>query len=812
MKLSLNWIKKYVDLPADLTMEKLSYDLTMSTVEVEETTDLAESLSGLVVGRILTVEQHPDADKLRICTVDTGDPAPSVIVCGGVNLAPAQLVAVAKPGAMVRWHGEGEPVEIRPAKLRGVMSYGMICASSEIGLSDLFPASQHAEIMDITALDAKPGQPLAEALGLDDVILEIDNKSMTNRPDLWGHYGMARELAAIYGLELKPIEKMPLPEGCDGLEIEIEAPERCPRYCALVIRNIKNIPSPFGLQSMLWRVGSRPINLPVDITNYLMFATGVPTHAFDLNHVGGKIRVRCAAPGEKLELLDGTMLDLTEEDLVIANAEKPMALAGIMGGKLDSILPETTDVILEVANFEALGIRKTSQRLEVRTEGSARWEKGVDPQRADDTIAMAVSMIKEAFPDAHITGYKDVYPLPLEQKKVKVSLGFLRRRLGKELSAESVTAMLSRLGFTTEAEGDELTVTAPSWRSTGDISLPDDILEEVARLMGYESFEFTPPQVILDKPVNQKGVRAERALREYLAFRCNMQEIFTYPWIKDDYIKAAGVPEEEMLALSTPPAPDEAHLRSSLVPGIMKAVSDNLRFAAEFRIFELTQVFFDRNFKSVSKTSKDEVLPEMARHLAGAFVGSDARELYRAAKGVLEYMHRAAQIEPLSFAQLKKPAWADDNLWVNVTDASGEVTGDLALVSQKSAKAAGIKHSLAVIFEIDVEKLSVLPSRQNVFTHLPEYPLSYFDLSVIFSDSVKWADIEAIARKTELVTDVRFIDEYRGRQIGDGKKSVSFRVWVGSEKGTLTSEQIENVSKQVVKKIGKKFGGDVRGA
>ena len=811
MKLSLNWIKKYVDLPAGLTMEKLSYDLTMSTVEVEEATDLAESLSGLVVGRILTVEPHPDADKLRVCTVDTGDPAPSVIVCGGVNLAPAQLVAVAKPGAIVKWHGEGEPVEIKPAKLRGVMSFGMICASDEIGLGELFPATRHAEIMDLSAFDAKPGQPLAEALGLDDVILEIDNKSMTNRPELWGHYGMARELAAIYNRELKPIEKMPLPDTDGGLDVVIEAPERCPRYCALVIKNIKNVPSPFELQSMLWRVGSRPINLPVDITNYLMFATGVPTHAFDRQHVGAAIRVRCARSGEKLELLDGTMLDLTPQDLVIANETKPMALAGIMGGKLDSILPETTDIILEIANFEALGIRKSSQRLDVRTEGSARWEKGIDPQRADDAVAMAVSMIKEAFPDSQIAGYVDKYPLPLENARVSVGLDFLRRRLGRELTAEEVTGILSRLGFAVEVSGGELLVTAPAWRSTGDISLPDDILEEVARLMGYENFDFTPPTVLLEKAVNQKEVRLERSLREYLAFRCNMQEIFTYPWVNDEFVRAAGVREEDMLALSTPPAPEEAHLRSSLVPGIMKAVSDNLRYFTDFRIFELTQVFFDRNYRSASRSSEDELLPEMARHLAGAFVGSDARGLYRAAKGVLAYMHRAAQMEPLSFAQVEKPAWGDERLWVNVT-CGREVIGDLALLSPKSAKAAGVKRSLAVIFEIDVEKLSALPSRQNAFVHLPEYPLSDFDLSIIFDETVKWADVEAIARKADLVKDVKFLDEYRGRQVGCGKKSVSFRVWVGSDKGTLTSEQIETVSKQLVKKIGKKFGGDVRGA
>ena len=257
MKLSLNWIKRYVDLPADLTMDKLAYDLTMCTVEVEDATNIGESLAGLVVGKILTVDKHPDADKLRVCTVDVGDPEPSVIVCGGINLAPQQLVAVAKPGAWVKWHGEGDPVEIKPAKLRGVMSYGMICASGEIGLADLFPTTQPAEIMDITEFAAAPGTPLADALDLNDVILEIDNKSMTNRPDLWGHYGMARELAAIYKCPLKPIEPVELPEMSEELKVEIQDDARCTRYTGYIIKGIKNVPSPFSLKSMLWRVGQR---------------------------------------------------------------------------------------------------------------------------------------------------------------------------------------------------------------------------------------------------------------------------------------------------------------------------------------------------------------------------------------------------------------------------------------------------------------------------------------------------------------------------------------------------------------------------
>ena len=808
MKLSLNWIKKYVDLPEGLTMEKLSYDLTMCTVEVEDAVNLADSLMGLVVGRILTVEPHPDAYKLRICTVDTGDAAPSTIVCGGINLEAGQLVVVAKPGAWVRWHGEGEPVEIKPAKLRGVMSYGMICASGEIGLDELFPAV-HAEIMDLTDFNTLPGTPLAKALGLDDVILEIDNKSMTNRPDLWGHYGMARELAAIYGTALKTIEKADISHAEGGLAVSVEDKARCARYAGLIINNVGCVPSPFEMKSLLWRVGVRPINLPVDITNYVMLATGQPTHGFDRSHINGGIHVRTAEAGERLELLDGEVLDLTSEDLVIADDNNPVALAGVMGGKLDSVLPETTEIILEVANFAPLGIRRTAQRFDIRTEASSRYEKGIDPQRVDEAISVALSMFKKYFPESEVTAYTDNYPVPLESAKVDVSLSFLRKRLGRELTGEKVKETLGLLGFKVDIDGDNISAEAPSWRSTGDISLPDDILEEVARLMGYENFEFTAPTVVLEKAINQRTPDMERDLREYLAFRCGMQEIFTYPWTEDEYISAAGCDAAEMLTLSTPPAPDESHLRSSLVPGLLKALFTNLRYYDEFRVFELTQVFFDRNYHAINSSA--ELLPEMARHLGAAFAGSDARHLFREAKGVVEYMHRGIQSEPLSFAQVKRPVWAEEKLWLNIL-MGGEVIGDLGLLSLKSARDAGIKRGVAVIFELDVEKLVPLASRQNTFIHLPAYPLVDFDLSIVFDESVSWAEIEAIALKVELVKKVQFLDEYRGEQVGAGKKSVSFRTWIGSDTGTLTSDKIETATKQMVKKIGKKFGGDVRGA
>lgn len=807
MKLSLNWIKKYVDLPKDLTMEKLSHDMTMCTVEVEDATDLSESLGGLVVGKIITVEPHPDADKLRICTVDVGDMVPSTIVCGGINLVPGQLTIVAKPGAMVRWHGVGEPVEIKPVKLRGVMSYGMICSSGEIGLEELFPTSREAEIMDITNLEAKPGSPAADALGLNDIILEIDNKSLTNRPDLWGHYGMARELAAIYNCKLMPLDKAILPEESGNLDVVIEDPERCPRYAAITFGNIKNIPSPFELKSMIWRVGMRPINLPVDITNYVMLATGQPTHGFDKNHIRGNIHIRTAKEGEKLELLDGGILDLSTSDLVISDEKNSVALAGIMGGKLDSILEDTTEIILELANFTASGIRRTAQKFELRTEASSRFEKSLEPQRVDDAISVAVNMFKEYFPKSVIIGFVESYPLPLKNSVVEVPLSFLSRRLGKELAAEVVIGTLDNLGFKTEAKEGMLHVTAPSWRSTGDISLPDDILEEVARLMGYENFDFIPPTIVLEKPINQREVEMERSIREYLAFRCGMQEIFTYPWIEDEYIEASCAEINEMLCLSTPPSPDESRLSSTLIPGMMKAVFTNLRYFESFSIFELTQVFSDKNFSSISDPA--EKLPEMARHLCGAFVGSDPRFLFRQAKGVFESMHKTVHMEPLSFAQRIKPQWVDDKLWLNVM-FKDESIGSIGLISLKSARKAGIKRSMTVIFEIDVEKLVPLASRQNSYTHLPEYPCVDFDLSIVFDEKVTWADIYSIATKVELVREVRFIGEYRGSQVGEGKKSVSFRTRISSEEGTLTSEKIEMITKQMIKKISKKLGGDLR--
>jgi phenylalanyl-tRNA synthetase beta chain len=804
MKLSLNWIREYVDLPADLTMEQLSYDLTMRTVEVEGIENPADSLKDVVIGKIIEIHAHPNADQLSVCQVDIGTEKPSSIVCGGSNIKAGQLVVVAVPGAYVKWHGIGDPVEIKAVKLRGVQSEGMICAASELGLEDLFPTAEEKEIMDVSSWEAKPGAPAAQILQLDDYILEIDNKSMTNRPDLWGHYGIARELAAIYGKELKPLPAFQAPAGTEEFPVDIQDQQHCHRYAAIVYTGLKNEPSPYWLKVKIWKIGMRPINNLVDMTNYVMLATGQPAHGFDKDHVAGGIMVRKARPGEKLVLLDNKVLQLSDQDTLICNRHEPIGLAGIMGGKQSSILPETQELVLEMANFDPLSLRRTAQRFGIRTEASTRYEKGIDTQRIDQAMAVADWIMKQVLPEARIVAVTDNHPQKTESPVITVPMAFLAERLGRELTVADVVDNLNPLGFSATFGGGIFEVTVPSWRGTGDVSLQDDILEEVARIIGYENFAFIPPAVTLERAINQRKADTDRAIREYLAYRCGLQEVFTYPWVDDQYLEAAGISGEECLTLATPPSPEEAHLRTSLIPGLLSSIATNSRHYDTFKCFELAQVF---HHGETHPSDPEETLPLQESNLAAGFVGEDAMELFRRAKGVLEMLPRIAQIAPLSMVQLQKPQWADPKAWLNIL-AGEEVIGSLGVLSPRGLRLAGIKRSRVALFEINVEKLQPLPSRQNQFKHLPQFPLVEQDFSVVIDEGIKWAEIKEIV--APLVHACEFVEEYRGAQVPAGKKSILFRVWYGSASKTLTADEIDERTRNLIRIIGQKIGGELR--
>lgn len=811
MKVSLNWIRDYVQLPADADLKKLAYDLTMSTVEVEDATDLGASFHDMVVGVINTIEQHPNADKLKVCKTDIGGRVED-IVCGGSNLREGMKVAVALPGAMCKWHGEGDLVEIKKSKLRGVDSYGMICGAVEIGLADLFPTKEEAHILDLSDFDAPAGTPLADALDLNDIILEIDNKSMTNRPDLWGHYGIAREIAALYDL---PMTQFPHfdrnVENTAGFHVTVEDAERCPRYLSAQIEGLNVKSAPYQMQNRIWKVGMRPINALVDITNYVMLATGQPTHAFDSDHIAGHVIVRRAGEGEKLLLLNGKELALSSDDLVIADDAGVVGLAGVMGGAKDSILPDTSKVILEVANFDAKGIRRTALRYDNRTEASARYEKAIDPERCDQAFDLSMQLFSQLYPEMKVTGLVDQYPEHLKPAEIDVALSWLERRLGKHLSPDEIKHKMELLGYGITFNGDNMHVVVPTWRSTGDVSIQADIMEEVARMYGYENFEAEPITTTFDGAINQLDKDLERRIKEYLAIRCGMQEIFTYPWMEESYVNAVLQSTEGILSLSTPPSPAERFVRSSLLPNLCKAVVKNERYFDEFSIFETAQVFRDENY--TSPYDPREKLPSQRKNVAGAFAttGKDITALFRKAKGVVEMMARYVHMETLTFRQTEKPVWADNVVWLNIYRGEEKV-GDLALLAKKVSMACGIKNMNVMLFQLDQDSLVPLKSRTNTFTHLAEYPMTDYDISLLVDGSVQWKDVAQTVRgiKSELLHGAAFVDEYRGKQVPAGKKSLTLRLAIGSKDKTLTSAEIEEVASGVLNKIAKRFGAELR--
>lgn len=811
MKVSLNWIRDYVQLPADADLKKLAYDLTMSTVEVEDATDLGASFHDMVVGVINTIEQHPNADKLKVCKTDIGGRVED-IVCGGSNLREGMKVAVALPGAMCKWHGEGDLVEIKKSKLRGVDSYGMICGAVEIGLADLFPTKEEAHILDLSDFDAPAGTPLADALDLNDIILEIDNKSMTNRPDLWGHYGIAREIAALYDL---PMTQFPHfdrnVENTSGFHVTVEDAERCPRMTGTQIENVCVKPAPYWMQVRIWKTGMRPINALVDITNYVMLATGQPSHAYDSDHIAGHIIVRRAKAGETLTLLNGKELPLSTDDLTIADDVGIVGLAGVMGGAKDSILPTTSKVILEIANFQAAGIRRTALRYDNRTEASARYEKAIDPERCDQAFDLSMQLFSQLYPEMKVTGLVDQYPEHLKPAEIDVPLSWLERRLGKRLSPDEIKHKMELLGYGITFNGDNMHVVVPTWRSTGDVSIQADIMEEVARMYGYENFEAEPITTTFDGAINQLDKDLERRIKEYLAIRCGMQEIFTYPWMEESYVNAVLQSTEGILSLSTPPSPAERFVRSSLLPNLCKAVVKNERYFNEFSIFETAQVFRDENY--TSPYDPREKLPSQRKNVAGAFATTDKdiTALFRKAKGVMEMMARYVHMEALTFRQTEKPVWADNVVWLNIYRGDEKV-GDLALLAKKVSMACGIKNMNVMLFQLDQDSLVPLKSRTNTFTHLAEYPMTDYDISLLVDGSVQWKDVAQTVRgiKSELLHGAAFVDEYRGKQVPAGKKSLTLRLAIGSKDKTLTSAEIEEVASSVLNKIAKRFGAELR--
>ncbi len=808
MKLSLNWLKEYVALPPDISPDTIAYDLTMTTVEVEHCHALGENLENIVVGKIRSIRPHPNADRLRITMTDIGGEEKQ-IVCGGSNLREGMLVVVAKPGAKVRWHGEGDLVELTESKIRGEASFGMICSAGEIGLGELYPAKEEKEIVDLGELPAEAGTPIAAALGLDDIIIEIDNKSLTNRPDLWGHYGIARELAAIYSVPLKPLPEVALSHSGSKVSATIHDEQLCRRYTATVIEGLSPGESPRWMQRRLASVGQRPISLLVDLTNYVMLALGQPTHAFDARELANSsIHIRRAKAKECLELLDGSKLELTPEMLVIADDKRPVALAGIMGGLNSGIREDTSTVVLESANFDSVNVRRTATAVGVRTESSMRFDKSLDCDRALDAAKLFIHLLRDIQPGSAVTTHIDLFPRPFEPVTVTLDRDYIVRRVGKEFSSAEISALLKRLGYSVDANGEKLAVGVPAWRATGDVSIPADIVEEVARLYGYDSLEFVPPPVVLTSAVRQVRYDVDRKLRETLAFAHGMFEVFSYPWVEERFRTAAG-DNLPALVLQDPPSPESASIVTSLIPNLLAAAERNIRNQASFGLFEIGRVF---SADSVTEWSTpNEPLPLQPKHAAGLLTAADPKSAFLALKGILEAVFRALPIEPLTFTVEGEFARWSVRGGRLALQSRGKQIGEIGAVASKTLRLAGLERASIAAFEFDLDKLVCLPATPGRYEQIPRFPQVEFDLSMLFDRTTPWEAIrKAAAGADKRVRAVEFADEYVGEQVPEGKRSISLRMLFGDPAKTLTSDEAQAIATAVGAALEKKVGGSQR--
>jgi len=801
MKVSLNWIKDFVDIDPTKEPQKLADLITVRTAEVEEVEDLGGSFDNMVVGKIEKIEAHPDADKLQITQTNVGGKTLQ-IVCGANNIYEGMLAPVALSGSMIRWHGEGDPVELKPTKLRGVLSDGMLCAGEEIGVE-----SKVDGIYDLTGIGVKEGTPLAKVFSKDDVVIEIDNKSLTHRPDLWGHYGVAREVASITGKTFKKMDlgDVEFPSKGDTPKIEVKNFNLCPRYCGVIIKGIKVEDSPDWLKQRLMAVGYRPISNIVDVTNYVMAELGQPLHAFDKNYIQGGIIVRNAEKGEKITTLDGQERKLDEKTLLIADYEKPVAIAGIMGGENSEINDETTEVIIESANFNPESIRKSSTRLGLRTEAVQRFEKSLDPVLAETALKRTCQLILEICDGAEIVGpivdVNNGLPKPL---KVDLNVKTVSSKIGVEITLETAKKMLESLDFkTVKKSKNVLAVTIPSFRATKDVSIEDDLVEEITRLYGYENIKPTLPDLPIVVPKRNKERTLKHEARKQLAFGFGMTEIYNYSFYGKDEMAKALLEEKGHIQLQNYLSQDQTHLRTTLVPNLLKNVVSNLRFYNDLKIFEIARTYLEIG----------EFFPLEEKWIGAAIArkGEQKVSLFYEAKSIVsEFLNQFFKDGIEITKQSKAPSYAHPSRCAKIK-YKGQVLGNVFEVHPLVLDNFGIEAATAM-FELNFTKMCSFDEKFVKYSQIAKFPGIEIDISVVIDSTKKVAELEKAITKadSDLIKRVKLFDIYEGDKMEKGKKAIAFRVLLQAVERTLTDEEMAKIQQKIFTNL-QKLGGVIRG-
>ena len=762
MKIPLNWLRDYV--PVDAAVEELVERVNVSVAGVERVfrrgvADEDGNLGLYRVGRVVEAGKHPNADRLQLCRVDVGEKEPRQIVCGAWNFGEGATVAVALPGAVLP---DGRRLE--RAKLRGSVSDGMILSEQELELG-----TDHTGIL-VLAEPLEPGTPLADVLPLADVVLELE--ITPNRPDLLAVYGVAREVAALYDVELAPPPgrnaTRQMMTGDEQVEVTVEDLGGCPRYIGRLFKDVQIGPSPPWLKARITAAGMRPISNVVDVTNYVMHALGNPLHAFDFDKLGGgRIVVRRARKGEEFTSLDGNLRKLDPEDLVIADAERAVAFAGIMGGLDTEVLEETTSVLLEAANFEPLGILRSSERHGLRTEGSGRWEKGVDPYLAPQAAALATELIVE-LAGARWTGDVDVKGELPEPQVVPFRAERANELVGLDIPAEEQVRVLDKLGFGVSVES----VAVPTWRAR-DVTREADLVEEVARFHLPE-VPFTLPRGLAGLLTNEQRLRR---LVEDVLVGCGCSEAYTSSLVADD-------PAPDAIRLPVPLSAEQAVLRTTLLQGLLQSAQLNLDAGNErIALFEVARVYLPSGGPR----------PDEHWHLGCIVQGGFFR-----AKGILETLYESLHV-PLRVERAQASFLHPGNA---ARVESGWV-GELHPSLLEGAWGA---------FELDLPTLFALVPERIVYEDVITYPVVHQDLAFVVDEDVLAGDMVVAAREVASLElrEMHVFDVYRGGQIPAGKKSIAFSVAFQSPERTLSDEDARALRERIVTALAERFGAELR--
>lgn len=792
MKVSVNWLKDYVDLEG-LAINELSNGLSLAGLEVEGI-EATQKVEGVVTAKVLAKEKHPNADKLNVCSVTDGSETFSV-VCGAPNVETGQTVAFAKIGAKL------PGINIKAAKIRGVESFGMICSEMELGVT-----SEHSGIL-VLPENTPLNQDINGFLGLGDTILELN--VTPNRPDWLGIIGVARETAAVFGRKFTPPEKRLLEtkdKTKDKISVKSENTEKCPIYATRIIKGVKLGPSPLWMQARLRSAGIRPINNVVDITNYIMLEWNQPLHAFDLRCVDTGIIVRNAYEGEKITALNGKEYDLNTDTLLIADYKKPLGIAGIMGGEYTSISDDTQTVLLECAYFTPIGIRKTSKRLGLSSEASYRYERGIDYGKTLFIADYAAALMSEICGGEVLGGIAGGQFATMPKNTVISEAGKINALLGTNITAKEMGGYLNCLEIDTKIEKDKLISNIPTFR--GDITRPQDIAEEVARLYGYDKIETTIPVICSDAELWSPNIKYTRLTRERLE-SLGFSETVNFPFMSPDYLRIFDK-RDDFVKLLNPISADMAWLRSYVFPGVIKNLQTNLNQGENHvRLFEISTAFISKGTDKLADETGKLCLVSTGDFLDVSWVKYPKIDAFYYIKSVLDNvigcMGLKTEYIPLTELHFLHPGKSASVI------VEGVNLGFLGAFHPEVLEVLDMKTECYAA-EIDFSKLcSIAAANKIKYAKFSRFPFIERDFAVVTDENVRIGEILSSVRESSpLVAEAFLFDVFTGDPIGEGKKSLAFRVRFSDLEKTLSDEDIKPLSDKILKRLEDLYGAKLR--